>query len=98
MMTVGILLLHLRLPENQSLKGKRGVIKSLIARLQNRYSVAAAEVGDNDLWQAAAIGVACVSNSAAHAHQILDQVMRFVESERLDVEIVDHEIEIIHAL
>ncbi len=96
-MTVGMLLLRLRLPENQSLKGKRGVIKSLIARLQNRYNVAAAEVGENDRWQAAEIGVACVSNSAPHARQVLENVVAFVERERLDAEVVDYEIEIIHA-
>ncbi|HZU76196.1 MAG TPA: DUF503 domain-containing protein, partial [Dehalococcoidia bacterium] len=73
-----MLLLRLRLPENQSLKGKRGVIKSLIARLQNRYNVAAAEVGENDRWQAAEIGVACVSNSAPHARQVLENVVAFV--------------------
>ncbi len=95
-MTVGILLLRLRLPENQSLKGKRGVIKSLIARLQNRYQVAAAEVGENDRWQAAAVGVACVSNSEAHANEILQKVLAFVESERLDLEVTDYEIEIVH--
>ncbi len=96
-MTVGMLLLRLRLPENQSLKGKRGVIKSLIARLQNRYNVAAAEVGENDRWQAAEIGVACVSNSAPHARQVLENVVAFVERERLDAEVVDYEIELIHA-
>ena len=97
-MTVGVLLLRLRMPENQSLKEKRGVVKSLLARLQNRYNVAAAEVGENDRWQAAEIGVACVSNSAAHANEILSKVVGFVESERLDLEVVDYEIEIVHAL
>lgn len=97
-MTVGVLLLRLRMPENQSLKEKRGVVKSLLARLQNRYNVAAAEVGENDRRQAAAIGVACVSNSAAHAHEVLNKVVGFVESERLDLEVVDYEIEIVHAL
>ena len=97
-MVVGAMRLYLRLPENVTLKGKRGVVKSLIARLQNRYNVAAAEVGANDRWQAAEIGVACVSNSAAHANEVLSHVVRFVEGERLDVEVVDYEIEILHPL
>ena len=58
-MIVGTLLLELRLPENRSLKGKRQVVKSLLARLHNRYNVAAAEVDNNDRWQVATIGVAC---------------------------------------
>jgi uncharacterized protein YlxP (DUF503 family) len=94
--TVGTLRLHLRLSEAHSLKEKRGIIKSLIARVQNRYSVAVAEVGENDRWQVAELGVACVSNSTAHANEILSNIVGFVESDRLDAELVDYEIEILH--
>ena len=94
-MTVGVLTLRLRLPDNHSLKGKRGVIKSLLARLKSRYEVAAAEVGENDRWQIAELGVACVSNAAPHAREILEHVVSFIESERLEVELLDHEIELI---
>ena len=97
-MIVGTLLLELRLPGNHSLKGKRQVVKSLIARLHNRYNVAAAEVAENDRWQTAALGVACVSNNAAHAREILESVVSFVEADRLDLEIVDYVIEVTHAL
>lgn len=97
-MIIGALLLHLRLPENHTLKGKRSVIKSVIARVQNRFAVAAAEVGENDRWQVAEIGIACVTNSSAHAHQVLSSIVAFIESERLDIEVVDYEVEIIHAL
>ncbi|MGE0540376.1 MAG: DUF503 domain-containing protein [Dehalococcoidia bacterium] len=94
MMIVGTLLLELRLPGNHSLKGKRQVVKSLIARLHNRYNVAAAEVDTNDRWQVATIGVACVSNSAPHAREILENVIGFVEADRLDLEVVDTVIEV----
>ena len=97
-MIVGTLLLELRLPGNQSLKGKRQVVKSLIARLHNRYNVAAAEVENNDRWQVATLGIACVSNNAAHAREILESVVNFVEADRLDLEITDHAIEVTHAM
>ena len=97
-MIVGTLLLELRLPGNQSLKGKRQVVKSLIARLHNRYNVAAAEVENNDRWQIASLGVACVSNNAAHAREILESVLSFVEADRLDLEIMDYAIEVTHAM
>ena len=96
-MIVGPLLLELRLPGNHSLKGKRQVVKSLIARLHNRYSVAAAEVDQNDRWQVAVIGVACVSNSAPHAREILDNVVEFVEADRLDLDVVEAVIEVTQA-
>jgi hypothetical protein len=92
---VGIARIRLRLPENASLKGKRGVVKSLCARLQNEFRVAVAEVADNDLWQIAEIGVACVSNERGHADAVLDRVVRYVEETRLDVEMLDVEVELI---
>ena len=94
-MIVGIVRLRLRLPENASLKGKRGVVKSLCARLQNEYRVAAAEVDANDLWQIAEIGVACVSNERGHADAVLQKVISYVESTRLDLELIDVETELI---
>jgi hypothetical protein len=96
-MLIGVLRVRLRLPENQSLKGKRAVLKSLVARLQNKFHVAVAEVGDNDSWQAATLGVACVSNDERHANQVLAAVIDFIRSERLDAEILDVETEIIDA-
>jgi uncharacterized protein len=94
-MIVGIARIRLRLPENSSLKGKRSVVKSLCARLQNEFRVAAAEVADNDLWQIAEIGVACVSNERGHADAVLDRVVRYVEETRLDLEMLDVELELI---
>jgi uncharacterized protein YlxP (DUF503 family) len=57
-------------------------------RLRNRFQVAVAEVGDNDAWQVATIGVACVANSARHCDEVLDEVLAHVQGERLDAEVV----------
>jgi uncharacterized protein YlxP (DUF503 family) len=94
-MIVGVARFRLRLPENSSLKGKRGVVKSLCARIQGEFRVAAAVVDEQDVWQIAEIGVACVSNDRRHADAVLDRVLRFVESTRLDVELLDVETELI---
>jgi uncharacterized protein YlxP (DUF503 family) len=96
-MLIGVLRVRLRLPENQSLKGKRAVLKSLMARLQNKFKVSVAEVADNDSWQTATLGAACVSNDERHAHQVLSAVVDFIRSERLDAEILEVETEIIDA-
>jgi uncharacterized protein YlxP (DUF503 family) len=95
-MIVAWLVLELRLPGNRSLKGKRQVVKSLLARLHNRYNVAAAEVEQNDRWGVAVLGAACVSNSAQHAREVLESVVSFVEVERLDVQVADYAIEVTH--
>jgi uncharacterized protein YlxP (DUF503 family) len=94
-MMVGLCRITLRLPENASLKGKRQVLKSLIARLHNRFNVSAAEIADHDSWQIASIGVSCVSNDERHANQVLASVVAFVQSARLDAELVDYETEVI---
>ncbi|HJW88804.1 MAG TPA: DUF503 domain-containing protein [Dehalococcoidia bacterium] len=94
-MIVGILTVRLRLPENHSLKGKRQVVKSVIQRVRNRFNVSVAEVEDQDLWQLATIGVACVSNSAAHVNEVLCKVQDFIAGSRLDAELLDYEIEIL---
>lgn len=96
-MTIGTCLVRLRLPENHSLKGKRQVVKSLTARLHNTFNVSAAEVAENDVWQIAVIGVACVSNSDAHANEVLTGVVRFVEQTRPDLELLDYQTEMLHA-
>jgi uncharacterized protein len=84
------------LPDNHSLKDKRQVLKSLIGRLHNKFNVSAAEVGDNDSWQLASIAIAYASNDERHADKVLAAVVSFIESERLDAEIIDYETDIIH--
>jgi len=97
-MHVGMLHVTIRIPENHSLKGKRQVVKSLIARLQNRYNVSVAEVDSNDAWQVAGIGICCVSNSAEYSRGLLESVLEHIEQSRLDVEVVDYETEVFQAL
>jgi hypothetical protein len=97
-LVIGVCRVHLRLPENSSLKGKRQVLKSLIARLHNKFNVSAAEVSDHDSWQLASIAVACASNDERYMDQVLAAVISFIESERLDAEIVDYETEMIRGL
>lgn len=97
-MTVGLCTVSLRLPENHSLKGKRQVLKSLVARLHNRFNVSAAEISHHDSWQLAAIGVACVSTDERHASQVLASVVAFIRSERLDAEILDIQTEVLHGI
>jgi uncharacterized protein YlxP (DUF503 family) len=93
-MFVGVCHLTLRLPENASLKGKRQVVLSLSQRLRNRFNVAVAEIGDTERWQIAELGLSCVSNEASHARKQLENVVRFVEDSRPDVELTDSEIDV----
>lgn len=95
-MIVGISQITLHLPTSHSLKEKRQVIKSVMARVRHQFEVAIAEVDENDRWQIAKLGISCVSNSSAHANEILAQVQRYIEQTRPDVLVTDTEIEILN--
>ncbi len=94
-MNIGVCKIRLRLPENLSLKGKRQVLKSIVAQVGNKFNVVVAEVDDHDLWQLATLGICCVSNNKRHANEILSKVVDFITNSRFDVEILDYEIEIL---
>jgi hypothetical protein len=94
-MVIGACSLELHIPGNGSLKGKRQVVKSLVTRLRKEFNVSVAEVGAQDVWQTAIIGVVCVSNDPNYVHGMLTRVARWVEDNRLDCDLVDYQIEII---
>ncbi len=75
------LLCQLELPGVDSLKGKRRILKSLIARLRNNFNISIAEVGDNDILRSALLGAAVVANNNSYAHQVIAQVVNKIEAE-----------------
>ena len=85
----------LRVPDSGSLKDKRQVVRSVAQRLRNKFQVAVAEVDNQEAWQIATIGVACVANTARHCEDVLNEIIAFVETTRLDAEILDIETEVL---
>ncbi len=77
------------------MKEKRRIVKSILARLGNEFNVSVAEVGSNDAWQQAVLGVACVSNEQGYVHRLLTKVVRSIERGRFDAQVADYEIEIV---
>ena len=77
-MVVGVLKLNLIIPENHSLKGKRGVIKRIQARVGQRFNISVAECGDQDLWQSTILGFAVVGTSRPIVETMLNKVVEFV--------------------
>ena len=94
-MNVGICKVKLRLPDNLSLKGKRQVVKSLTARLKNKFNISVAEVEDNDLWQLATIGFCFDSNDQRFTNEVLSKAVEFVVNNQGDYEMLDYSIEIL---
>ncbi len=93
-MVVGVCTLQLEIPASQSLKDKRHVVKSLIARVRQTFNVSIAEVDELDSWQYSTIGIVCVSADKEYAQGLLDKVIDSIEHSRLDAVIADYSIEI----
>ncbi|MBI3595264.1 MAG: DUF503 domain-containing protein [Nitrospirae bacterium] len=86
--------MSLQVPGSQSLKDKRQVIKSLIEKTKNRFNVAVAEIGDQELWQRALIGIVTIANDKKFVNQVLDKVLNFVRSNPF-IHLIDYQIEIL---
>jgi uncharacterized protein YlxP (DUF503 family) len=94
-MVVGVCHIGLLIHDNHSLKGKRQVLKKVVERVKNRFNVSVAEVGSQDLWQRADIGVSTVGSDKALINSLLDRVVNFIDGLHI-VEIIDYEIEMIN--
>ncbi len=91
-MHIGVCKIWLRIPQSHSLKTKRRVIKSLIARLKNRFNIAIAEVEALDTHETAVLAAVSVSNDAAHLNRLISHVITFIEA-NVDAELVDYKTE-----
>ena len=75
-----MLAIDLHLPQPRSLKAKRAVVKPVVEGCRRRFGVSVAEIGHQDRWQRASIGIAAVASSHAQLVAVLDAVERFVWS------------------
>lgn len=94
-MTVGVLRLTLYLPENHSLKGKRSVLRTIKARIRNKFNVSIAEAGDQDLWQRAMLGISQVGTDEAFVDQALREVVRSIDDMQI-AELGEEQLEFLH--
>ena len=92
-MLIAAMTFRLHAPWVHSLKEKRMIIKSLVAQLQNRFHVSAAEVDEQDTHQIIVIGVAAIVPHNAMADSLMDEISTFLE-ENTEAEILDEQREI----
>ena len=95
-MVVGLGRIVYRIHDCRSLKGKRKVVKAIIARLRNRFNASIAEVGANDVYQRAEIGFSMVGNDRALINSKVDKLFNQAEDMGL-AEVIDSEMEIFNA-
>ena len=93
-MRVATIIFRLRAPWVHSLKEKRMIVKSLDAKLRNRYNVSASEIDEQDIHQIIVIGVAAIVPHNAFADSLMEDISQFVD-ENTEAEIIDEEREIL---
>jgi len=93
-MIIGACTVHLHLPGNGSLKGKRSSLKPLLSRLRKEFNLAVAEIDYHDVWQSAQIALVSVSTDAAYVHGLLERAVEWIEQNRPDVRVIDWQIEV----
>jgi len=79
-MIIAAMTFRLHAPWVHSLKEKRMVVKSLIAQLQNKFHVSAAEIDKQDTHQIIVIGVAVIVPNNSLADSLMDEISQFVET------------------
>lgn len=94
-MVVGVCRIALSIPGNDSLKGKRRVVRRIVDRTRNQFNAAVAEVGELDQHRRALIGFAVVSNDSRHANSMIDNIGSFV-SGLTEAVVVGRDVELLH--
>jgi uncharacterized protein len=79
-MLIGAALIELELERTDSIKDKRRVVKSILARVEQRFRVSVAEVADQDHRSSICIGCVKVGIDAQKLRSQMQKVIRFVES------------------
>ena len=92
-MKIAVMTFRLRASWVHSLKEKRMIVKSLVAKLQNKYHVSAAEIDEQNIHQIIVIGIAAIVPHTAQADSLMDDISLFIEN-NTEAEILDEEREI----
>ncbi len=93
-MLIAAIQIELSIPWAMSLKDKRHAVKGLKEKIRHRFHCSSAEVGDNEVWRSAVIGVAVVGNDAKFLQSVSQKIVNFAE-EYPDANVEDFSIEII---
>ena len=92
-MTIGVLQLSIFIPQANSLKSKRQILKGLEDKIRRKFNVSVAEIDHLEKWQRQTLAVACVNSDRRLLNSILSKVVNLVDAQHA-VELLDHAIEI----
>lgn len=92
-MIIAVLKIRLYASWVHSLKEKRMIVKSLLARIRNQFHVSVAEVEEQDTHQIIVIGIASIAAYNTQAESIMEEIIQYVE-QNTDAEVMNIEKEI----
>jgi uncharacterized protein YlxP (DUF503 family) len=92
-MVVGVGILEICIVDSRSLKEKRGVLRRIMQRTQNKFNVSIAEIGNHDSWKRGTIGFSVVGNDKSFVNSMMDTILKFIDDLKL-AEVVSSKIEI----
>lgn len=87
-MIIGTITFKIHISHSHSLKEKRSVVKSIIAKIQNKFKVSVAELDFQEQWQIALIGVALIANETKMIEKQMSQVIEFLDKQ-IQLEVVE---------
>jgi len=94
-MIVGLCTVDLQVPDSASLKEKRQVVQSAIARLRRQFNVSVAQVDHLDSWQLATLAIVAVSIDLPYLQGLLERAVHAIEDGRHGLVLLDYSVEII---
>jgi len=92
-MTVGLLQIIIRIPNSNSLKEKRMVLRSLKDKLRNKYNISLAEIGDHDKWQKSLLAIAKVDKERTMVDRAFCNIVDFIKDFH-GIDLVDYQTEL----
>ncbi|NTV90568.1 MAG: DUF503 domain-containing protein [Clostridiales bacterium] len=87
-MIIGTAVIRLRAPWARSLKDKRMIVASIVAKVGSKFNVSIAETEDQDQHKSIVLGVACVAANNALADSTIEKVINYIE-DNTDAEIME---------
>jgi uncharacterized protein YlxP (DUF503 family) len=93
-MIVGAAVVEIHIHGSETLKQRRGVVRSITQRVRNRFNLSVAEVGGQDTWQRAVLGLSAAGGDARFVRGLLDRAVVFIEELHL-AEVVHSDVELI---
>ena len=93
-MIIGMAVIEIHVHESQSLKAKRGVVRSITGRLRNKFNVSVGEVGGQGTWQRATLGLSMTGSDEVSVRRSLQKAVDFVEDTHL-AQIIQSDLDVI---